>query len=448
MDRHLNLFQFFSQHQEKEHIENNLSRAFTLCLQNDNLLLHEFLKSILVNTSEIRDYDYLFSNPSEDDRADIDIQVNISSVNETEYRRVYALAISANELDLSSFFEMEYKHHKDYEPITDIFITVNDIAFLIEVKRWEEDCRQQLYNQVQTLTHKPDEYEIQLDSSTVIPVSYDWKKIMELIIKIYNFGKLTGKPNPFLKDIIGLVQSYNTGWLPVSPFHYISDSSDFGFKRNQRLVAAINKCDNKVPVLEYTDRNGLKLDFGWAKEILFWFERDENNQLILCSYIWPGNTKQQGYSVFYSDKVENIEKINSFSYGDQTFQVDVENEIKFSHFNRYVTEIDFNPKDLQKEIVNTQNFERYSGKHNRDQWNSLEEFFDNHFKEEFNWREKSKWAEKFIDSNRNYLTLSLGYQIRTRIPYSYLQEIDKNERDLSKVADLIIAIYNFYKSLL
>ena len=35
MDKHLNLFKFFNEKLSVEHIENNLSRALVLCLQND-----------------------------------------------------------------------------------------------------------------------------------------------------------------------------------------------------------------------------------------------------------------------------------------------------------------------------------------------------------------------------------------------------------------------------
>lgn len=453
MNRHLNLFRAFSQEQSKENIEDNLSRALVLCLKHNDLFFHEFIQTILLESKNQEDYDYLFANPSEKDQAEIDIQIDVTTLNENEFKRIYAISVTTENLSMLDFFNYSFNGHKKYTPITDIFISINDIAFVFEVKRWGEDCRQQLYNQIFKLTtkdQKEDSKSIQQipNQEIVVPLSLDWKRIMTLATIANNFCNIVNSPNQFLKDFIGLVQSFNTNWLPITPFASIPNTPNMDAKRNQRLIAAINNVPEFMEPLNYNDRSGFGVNFGWAKEILPYFERDSKGNLSLNVYIWPGNTKGQGWKVFYSEKVDDLYNNKEVVINGKPFQLKIEHEIKFSHFNRYVSELDFKSSDTLLDLVTTENFEKYSGKYNREEWPKLEAFFDNHFKKEFNWREVCKWDEKFVNTNRNYLTLSIGYQISTIIPYDYLQEIDKKEKDLDSVSNLFVQVYDFYKNLL
>lgn len=455
MNRHLNVFRPYSLDQSKEHIEDNLSRALVLCLKHDTLLFHEFLQTIMLNShiDGKSDYNYLFTNLSEKDTVNIDIQIDVTILNENSYRRIYAIAVTSEVLEMTNFNNYLYSATKDYRPITDILITINDIAFVFEVKRWGEDCRQQLYNQVYQLTAKSNPTTSIKNQSidaidNVIPFSFDWKQIMTLIVTTNNFNTLHSKPNLFISDFIHLVQSYNINWLPITPFASIPHTVDMDGKRHQRLAAAINNLPDELTALDSNARMGLEVDFGWAKEILPWFERDAKNNLSLNFYIWPGNTKGQGWKTFYSNKLDRLHDHKSVIINNKEFNLIIENEIKFSHFNRYVCELDFNDENLLKEIVTTRNFEKYAGKHNREDWNELEVFFDDYFKPEYNWREHCDWDENFINTNRGYLTLSIGYQIKTVIPYDYLQSVDSSESDLKNLTDIFIQVYNFYKNLL
>lgn len=442
-NRHLNLFKFFSQNQSNENIEDNLSRALVLCLKNNTLLFHEFIQSILTQSKsgEENIYNYLFSNYNENENLVIDIQKDVVSLDDSDFKYVFAIAITSKNLEMLGFLNYKYKANKNYKPITDILITIKDVVFVVEVKRWGEDCRQQLYNQLHQLTNN------NIDPNRVFPISYDWNKIMDLVSKVSNFQKLNNNPDYFLEDFIHLIRSFNTNWLPVIPFASISDRDDEVDNRKKRLEATIYEAGDKLELLEYNNRVGFKLDFGWAQEILCNFT-NHDGVLYLEVYVWPGNTKSQGWKVFYSDKIEKLHENKQFKYKNQEFDVVINNEIKLCHFNKYITEIDFSDKDTIKPIVTTKNFEKYAGKHNRENWNNLENFFDSGFNTDFNWRERCKWNEKFVNTNRNYLTLSIGYEISVRIPYNYLQSIDKKSNDRANVADLLIAIHQYYKGLL
>ena len=453
MNRHLNIFRAFSQEQTKEHIEDNLSRALVLCLKNNVLFFHEFLKTIIAFAPKSNDYEYLFANDAQKSSTEIDIQIDVTSLNENAFKRIYAIAMTAEELEMSSFFNYRFKQHKNYRPITDIFITVNDIAFVFEVKRSNEDCRQQLYNQIYKLTTK-DENEKRTkdekikDESLVLPVSLDWKKIMILVTRINNFCSMVNAPSTFLKDFISLVYTYNYNWLPITPFSSIANTRDMDAKRQQRLIATINQAPEYMEPLNYNDRVGFAVNFGWAKEILPRFERDTNDNLSLNVCVWPGNTKGQGWKVFRSKKLSNLLSTTAVTIQNKTFAVEIENELKFCHFNKYIGGLNFNDSATSKSLVNTTNFEKFAGKHNREDWPKLEAFFDAHFKTDFNWREHCGWHTNFVNTNRTYLTLAIGYQIKTIIPYEHLQSIDKKEDDIQKVTSVFEEIYKFYKNLL
>jgi len=73
---------------------------------------------------------------------------------------------------------------------------------------------------------------------------------------------------------------------------------------------------------------------------------------------------------------------------------------------------------------------------------------DEHFKPEFNWRLSCDWEEQFIDSDRNYLFMSLGFEIEIYIPYTKLKNLDKNENDVTAVSNFIFQIATSIKNMI
>ena len=73
---------------------------------------------------------------------------------------------------------------------------------------------------------------------------------------------------------------------------------------------------------------------------------------------------------------------------------------------------------------------------------------DEHFKPEFKWREYCKWTENFTNTDRNYFTMSLGYEVAVFIPYSHFNTIDKNENDIVAVSDFINNVADAFQTLI
>ncbi|SDZ93005.1 hypothetical protein [Bizionia paragorgiae] len=433
MDRHLNIFRSFSQNQSKENIEDNISRAFVLCLQNSNVLFNDFIKDIL----STEDYHYVFNNFNENADVSIDIQVNLQKVDSAAYKNIYAVALTSEVLDMIDFFEnFQYSHSKDYRPETDIFIELTDILIIIEVKRHGEDCRQQLYNQVHQLllnsVHEKEDVSVK---------SVNWLSVMEQVSRAHNFERYLKTRNPFLKDFLGLIRQYKSDWLPVTPFASLPISEQYNDQRILRLQAAIASNMQDYNLVDKGGRNGFKFPEPWADEVLFSF-RDDGT---LVASIYPGNTKTQGYSLYNSNN-QNWRNTTRVEIDNTIFDVSFTSHIKFSG-QGYITGLWFD-KDKELTPICTQaNFNR-TGRILKKSWVDLEQFFDTSFQKTYNWRKESLWVKKIKESNRSRFDVSFGYEVSILIPYPFLQELDKKTEDLSVLASFISEVYQKFTQLL
>ncbi|AYZ13723.1 hypothetical protein EGY05_18040 [Chryseobacterium arthrosphaerae] len=441
MNRHLNLFKAFSQNLSHENIEDNLSRALVICLQNNSLLFHEFLKKIFSETGQIAIYNSIFTDVTELDNLKMDLQVKTDDINSEEFRKVFAIAISGRTLDMSSFYSNKANKNKSH--ITDILITINDIAIVIEVKRNDDDCRSQLYQQVAAFTEC-------VNPDSVYALDFNWKKLMEMVTQVNGFQILNRQNNRFLVDFIDLVKSHNQNWLPVAPFVSIANIPQNKDKFKKRMEAALSVVSEDLNILDYSDRIGLQISNGWASEIVINVQKNNLEKLDLRFGIWPGNTKAQGWKMLNElKKHSHWAPPQEIIVNNERFNVNWGYEIKFCHFNRFITNIVITDKHIKdgKSIISSSIHNKYTGKYKRDEWSELESFLDEYIKEDFNWRKYMKWEKNFLQTNRNYLTLSIGYEIETIIPVDYVQKIDTQIDNLQPLSKLITDIQVKYEHL-
>lgn len=436
MNQHLNIFRFYNESSEKEFIENNLSRAFAICLTNNSLFLNEYIKSIV--TAD--DFDYLFSSIGENEQYSIDLQIDTATIEKVSYRKVYAVAMTTDKnLNMSDFFsQSDFGEKKN---ITDIIISIKDIAIIIEVKRTGEDCKAQLYNQVLPFIR---------DNFEVIPKKHSWQETVKLLEKINHLQILSRQYSVFVSDFLQLSEIRFPEWFEPKPFNVLPFSNQHGTTKYNQLAKRMRQAlsSSNYDLLGYYDRLGISVPFGWASEIIPEFQYYENSQdkEYITFYIWPGNTKQQGYSIF--NKPLDWHNKTRLTVRNKEYEIEIAFVIKLCHFNRYVSGINFYPKNVSKPIHTSDNFHNKSGKWNRDSWTELEKFFDEHFVSEFDWRSKCNWADNFLNTDRNYLTMSIGYEVCMFIPYSEFRRIDKTEADIKQLSDFINDIADSYKTLL
>lgn len=435
-NHHLNLFRFFNESDQKQFIENNLSRAFAICLQNNSLLFSEFIKTLV----DVSEYESLFNIIDKDTQCLIDIQVDPSSSIELEsYTKVYAIALTSETIDMGDF--LTQPKYDDKRNRTDIFIGIKDIAFVIEVKKHGENCKAQLYNQIVPFINNERDPSKQTE---IIAKSVSWQQITRLMENTRNVQRLTQQHSPFLSDFLGLSERQFPHWFNPKPFNSIALVKENISQLQKRMRQALADVGQSYQLLPFSDRFGISVPFGWAGEILLDFANYPFGSYIVF-YIYAANTKQQGYPIFNG----NLDWVNrsSLRINNIDYKLETNYEIKLCHFNKYISGIQFRKDDTVKEIHTKDNFYHQSGKWHRNAWKDLEKFLDDHFKPEFNWREKCKWNDYFINTERNYLTMSIGYSSALFIPYSDFTIIDKNDADVGKVTDFLKSIIEGLKNM-
>ena len=442
MNHHLNNFHFWNESDDKVFIENNLSRAFALCLKTSGFFLNEFIRRIV---SE-EDHHYLFATLTSDTKCAIDIQIDTGTIERENYRTVYAVAMTTNrQLDMSDFFRQP--EFADKKNITDIFIGIKDIAIIVEVKRTSEDCKAQLYKQVLPFINGAAKTAID-----VKPVPCSWQDVVVLMERVKHVQQLLSQDPHIISDFLEFGEMRYPDWFEPKPFNTLSFTHNGSEQLKQRLKQALvgvsRIAGDEFQLLPYDDRLGITLPFGWVSEFQPYFAHNDDLRVdcVECR-IWPANTKAQGNAVF-TGKSLDWAKRKTLKIGGEEYRLGIKYEVKLSHFNGYITSVEFSETDTIKPLHTLENYKMQSGKWERPSWSELERFLDEHFKPEFRWREQCGWAENFFDTDRSYLTMSLGFVVTALIPFSMFKSLDKKETDITKVSELLWKTVQAFKNLI
>jgi len=121
--------------------------------------------------------------------------------------------------------------------------------------------------------------------------------------------------------------------------------------------------------------------------------------------------------------------------------------VKLTHFNKYVSDFSYTNDDLRKPLHTKENFHQ-AGKWTSEYWKDFEDWMDAHLKPEFKWREKCEWEKKFKNTDRKYLTVSLGFEVAALVPYTLFQSIDKKKDDIDNITKFVVNVAKAYKDLL
>jgi hypothetical protein len=430
MNNHLNIFNSYTKDERITQLENDLTRGLALTLLEDQLFLNTFLGYVL--NKKKGGYCGVFDDFDGKKEIEIDIQKKVSSIKDVDH--IFAVSISECDLQTDSFFNQS--NNKEYDPITDLLITLSNVAIIVEVKPNYQDCTGQLFNQALNASEAKT-----ITSKEVTPVDFNWKKVMEKAVQIHNFQKATNNSSRFLNDFIQYVQGHNFNWLPQAALASLDIKGASGpiYSRIDTAIkqSVLRSLENK--------RLGFECDKSWADEILFSVNK-ENESIDLR--IYPGNTKNQGWNIFSKDGEPLFKK--EVSLGAQTFPIIKNYHTKLTSFQKYFTSIDFKEDNLKQALYTRENFITYSGRKKRDNgdWDKLENLFDAHFKEDFDWKKDSSWKEKVRESGKSQFDISFGYELIVNIPYKTFQEKDKNKEDLSDLVAFIEEINSEFSALL
>lgn len=431
MNSHLNVFNTYTKVERTYQLENDLTRAFAICLQEDALFFNEVLKEILGNDKEL---DLIFSNTEIDNVLSVNIQVNTSSIN--SYDKIIAVSLSEIEMKSESF--KNQSHPQEYNPICDVVIQLNDIVIIIEAKRDGVDCTAQLYNQAYNIVRNSSN--IENFDAIVEPRDLNWTKLMQIASKVLSFQRTFGSVNRFTFDFVNLVKGHNPNWLPETPIAALTPSNKQSI--NRRVESALNQLDitGEYQKLTYNDRLGLVFSRPWAKEILFHI----SNQGDLVITVYAGNTKAQGWHLFSRD----IEIAKTLNIGGNEYELNQGYHIKLSSFQKFFAGLWIADDAFKKPgLYSTENYHNYSGRNfrNKGHWTTLEQLFDEYFLDSFDWRKELKWEERVVNSNKSQFDLSFGYEISLIIPFDELKVIDTSSTSLEGLVNLIRSCYKVFE---
>jgi hypothetical protein len=431
MNSHLNIFNTYTNEFRRIQLENDLTRAFAICLQENTLFFNEVLKSIL----DPADANELFSDIYSKNEIAINIQKRSSEIN--DFEKIYAVSLSENEMTVDHFWNQ--KHDNKYDPRCDLVININGIAIIVETKRDNWDCTAQLWNQAFNICNKDNGLTEDM-RSIVTPKDLNWFKLMNIAVKVHSFEKATGHPDRFLKDFINLVKGHNFRWLPEPSISSVSCDNTNAIRR--RIESTLNELVKNYGYkkLDYNDRLGLWFDQHWAQELLFKVE--ENGGLSVTVY--PGNTKAQGNYIFQRDpQPKTIIQVDECD-----FPVSSMYHVKFTSFQRYFTGLWFKEDALREVLYTKENFYKYCGRNKKgNDWNAIESLFNKVFKEDFDWKNNCEWNAKVIKSNRSQFDMSFGYELGITIPFEILRLKDQDKSDLSNLANFIDNIYKEFRTI-
>lgn len=434
MNSHLNIFKTYTNAFRTYQLENDLTRALAICLQEDSLFFHETLKEVFQGTNF---YSQLFDSLDNETTISIDIQIKASQI--TDYEHIFAITLS--EAEIKNFWEVE--NDRNYDPICDLVIKINNVYLIIESKRDNVDCTAQLYNQILNIINSSNEKVMVLNRkehfNIITPFDLNWSKLMTIAVRVLSFERTFGDINRFLSDFVSLVKEHNYRWLPEAPINSLQFNNKDAITRriDSAIIESSNKTDNKINKLHYTDRLGIEFSNGWAQEILF--NIDENGDLIAT--IYPGNTKAQGYQLFKSNPVFSnyVEILNEKYVVSKTYH------IKFTSFQKFFTGLWFDENGIKNELYTTYNFNKFTGRKKKGvHWDEIETLFDNCLS--FDWKDQCKWNELIINSGKNQFDISFGYRIDVKIPFRKLREIDTDFAELGNLTKMIENIYEQFSN--
>jgi hypothetical protein len=421
-NQHLNFFRFFNG-SAVDYWEDNLSRAFAICLKQDPLLFQMVLQRIAG-----KEYNSWVNQDAGPVSIEVDVQVRMKDLAEYDCNKYVAIASSGKkhsqkELDDAS-------PDGDYEAITDLVIKFNDVCLFFEFKRDQSDCSRQLARQIEKLegARKNNDKE---DATNITRQDFSWPDIIQTTLQTLSFQRELGGENPFTKEFIDFLERNHPNWFPQKRFGEISFTTDYDdpnyYYLNHRIKQLLLKVRKEDKVKERHKKYYIEEDWGWVKEIHVTGESkpgegkgSENSFLVVT--IYPGDTKGQGVVYFKNEIINRIRKRTELS----GFELTRESYLKLSHFNRGLGWVFFDEKEYPG-LISSDFFWGFSGKHERKDWDAFKTKMDEIGPKD--WRQSCGWDALFEteEYNRNYFTLSVAQKVQVWIPYSTAQGLDKTE---------------------
>jgi hypothetical protein len=417
MNRHLNIFNFYNG-SHADYLEDNLSRAFALCLKYDSVFLDKILQIVLPENK----YSELFNTDYPDYNIEIDLQNRTTDLE--NFSKIIAVACSGKEI---TEFESVVPRETEF-PETDVSIIINDTCIIFEFKRTAEDCAAQLKCQAEKVkANCPEE-------TTIEYKDLSWSKIVKILLNVSSLQKQIHTENPFSSDFIKFLENFPQ-WFPSRllrniPFPKSEDDPNY-YYLNSRLNQLKNQIYGAENTREYIgkfNRYVITVKFRWINEVSIEPEQAKDGNFIIIRF-HVGDTKGQGYH-FFKRNPRGID----WSKVERSYTLKAEPYLRFAHLNS--SRLWIRPTEEESSKTHNQEFfSKYAGKHQRENWIEIENVLDGIISD---WRnkcylpsttEKCDWADIFDRTNRQHFDVSMGTMLSVYLPYEECQTLDDKEEN-------------------
>ena len=436
MNPHLNLFVPYSQSSDNP-VENNLSRGVAILLDENPLFFDRLID--LINRGVVRSEKAIAKPTKREDRV-IDVQISASKLVDigAGIQRIIPVTLTPQKIEADS------GNSNTANPIPDIIIScggeeTSDLI-LIEVKQYTLNADSQVERQAISIRDNIQE-KSHTDVSIIEPVvKLDWEEIIKILQEIERLQ--VGQGDFVLSHYLDYLKEYRQGWFPVEPFT-IGMSGQMMWKRIEPLARNCAKllAEGKEEDVAVEDSGwSYKLSFtpslGYMKEVHFYWHGSKDNVEGLTVGLWLGNTNEQSWALFAGDKTRedmSWTRSNKVAFLDTTLDMTVKPFLKFAHFQgkhvmgAYLSSdvLGSNKSNIREEFCNRLNG-RWKRGEEKGGWGELEKYLlstpglledAKSFEKEF--------GERIKKSGKNFIDVSLGYEIGIYLPLEDLEAMDK-----------------------
>ena len=436
---HMNIFHHYTQSGSLP-IENNISRGWAILLQEYPALLFMFLEKIRKeNTTNVE-------IPYPDGEYLVEFQRNTTDFGDAD--RIVGIALTAEELT-DDYAVGNVSVASNYNPITDISLEYDGTIIIIEVKRSGEDCRKQLEEQIdkceQTMIANNHGNPVNLEKTYV---ALTWTNIIEILER---YIAIKGsKPERLIYDYYTNLVYHYPSWTPVEPLARLSIEDSVRIQKRLDMIKQEYAKGNSELIF---NRQAIAMDYSYATECNIYIDKDlythnKKREACLVMGIWPSDTCGQFWALkkvtkSYEFAKKRYRKINLDQFGEMNLRVLP--YIKLCHFNQGIMNFyldvtkEDNHLDALLELGNAINGKWKREEANNDGWKKFLKLIKDsgiYSNDEFTSFE-ADFTKKFWNTNRSYLTASVGFEVYMYMTYEEAQRWDNGKSDAVGFPEMI-----------
>lgn len=444
-NRHLNIFNYYDYSKSHDPKENNLSRALAISLNYNDEFLSKVFRYLVLDSPYKNMFSLDFDEIEEED-VYIDIQTTSGSkkITERKYENYIGVLLANFDSDINQKEIKEMTPASTSNPIPDILVGIKNTLIVIENKigGGEYDFAQ-LKGHVKSIIDNNHEDKEDIEE---VYKHVKWPEVIKLAMKVKNNSNGS---NVFVGNLLDFVMRKHTDLMPVLTFSEIK-IDETGIDKESQAVEMINQRLEILKVLtlqkgkfsedellELGGNKSIPLDVKWAKLANLGFDVDAESIKV---QLWPGDTKGQGKKIYEKNEVPEWHKKKVLEVSDKEYDLDIKPYVKISNWNRGIAWIKESIRSDNK-FYNTHNYEgfkeiagRWKRNDEKDEWKELENILDEKIGKQ--WRNEINWQEKFINSGKTTIDLSLGFSVSASIPFELAQKLDDKKEDSKLVEEI------------